>query len=76
MSRCPFEDYKPEKECFCPIYALCVGHVEGHCPYPQPFENKWTSFTDMEHVKLYIPNPHETETLEVSEELLGRHDPP
>ena len=32
MSRCPFEDYKPENEWFCQIYALCVGHVESHSP--------------------------------------------
>ena len=32
MSGCPFEDYKPEKEWFCQIYALCVGHVESLSP--------------------------------------------
>ena len=57
MSRCPFEDYKPENEWFCQIYALCVGHVESPCPYPQLFENQWTFFADMEFVKPYIPNP-------------------
>ena len=76
MSPCLFEDYKPEKEWFCPIYALYVGHVESPCPYPQLFENQWTSFTDMEHVKPYIPNPHETDAPEVSEESLRRHEPP
>ena len=70
MSRCPFEDYKPENEWFYQIYALCVGHVESPCPYPQLFENQWTSFTNMEHVKPYIPNPV------APEESLRRHEPP
>ena len=32
ISRCPFEDCKPENEWFCQIYALRVGHVESHSP--------------------------------------------
>ena len=49
MSRCPFEDYKPENEWFCQIYHGVLVTLKVIPPYPQLFVTSLTSFTDMEH---------------------------
>ena len=55
-------------------FVLVTMSLKVIRPYPQLFENQWTSFTDMVHVKPYIPNPHETDAPE--ESLRSACEPP
>jgi hypothetical protein len=41
MSRCPFEDYKPENEWFCHMYALCWSRWKSFAPIPNHLWRLW-----------------------------------